>query len=265
MKIVIGIVLITLMILGLSLYLVLMLNAREMIYCGDIKNDSGTSASVTRVYTTDISGDETLSEIILKMNESETETVQISDLTEILAQYQNIIYAPVFQVSVQQVDEATYIIDGSVYNGLDENAEPAETDYRYKKMQLNAVVNNGRIIAAQNIYDDGQDGQDEAEEGLGTFVERQRVIEPLVSGADSEAAFAMQDCSSFRVIVNSTEFRELPEITFVYVYNVDAVNPLDFTSITNDSLAISMKIAFDEKGRLAPTYDLVKTITADTE
>ena len=130
-------------------------------------------------------------------------------------------------------------------------------------MQLNAVVNNGRIIAAQNIYDDTQ--QDEKDEGLGTFVERQKVIEPLVSGADSEAAFALQDCSSFRVIVNSTEFRDLPEITFVYVYNVDALNPLDFTSMSNDSLAIKMQIAFDDNGRLEPTYELVKTITADTE
>ena len=263
MKIVIGIVLIALIVLGLGVYLVMMLNAREMIFCGDIKNDGSNSVSVTRVYTTDISADETLSEIIVKMNESETEALPISDLTEILAQYQNIIYAPVFRISVQQVDNSTYVIDGIVYNGLDENAEPAETDYRYQDMQLNAVVNNGRIIAAQNVYDDSS--EENSGDGLGVFTERQKVIEPLVDGADSEAAFAMQDRSSFRVIVNSSEFRELPEITFVFVYNVDAVNQLDFTSISNDSLAVNMKIAFDDNGRLAPTYELIKTVTADTE
>lgn len=262
MKVVIGIVLITLVLLALIAYLVLMLNAREMIFCGDVKNEGGTSASVTRVYTTDLSANETLSEIIVKMNESETETLAISELTEVLAQYQNIIYAPVFNVSVSQVDSSTYIIDGSVYNGLTEDGEAAETDYRYQNMQLNAVVNNGRIIAAQNVYE--EDEQQEEEESK-VFTERQRVIEPLVTGADSEAAFALQDRSSFRVIVNGSEFREMPSVTFVFVYNVDALNPLDFTSISNDSLAINMQISFDENGNLAPTYELIKTITAEEE
>ncbi len=263
MKVVIGIVLLTLVVLGLAAYIVLMLNARQMIFCGDVKNDGGASASVTRVYTTDLSANETLSEIILKMNEAETESVAISDITEILAQYQNIIYAPVFNISIQQVDTATYIIDGSVYNGLTEKAEPAETDYHYHDMQLNAVVTNGRIIAAQNVYGDGTEKNED--DGLGSFTERQKVIEPLVSGADSEAAFALQDRSSFRVIVNSSEFKEMPEITFVFVYNVNAVNPLDFTSIANDSLAIGMKIAFDDNGKLAPTYELLRTVVADTD
>lgn len=262
MKVVIGIVLITLVLLALIAYLVLMLNAREMIFCGDVKNDGGTSASVTRVYTTDLSANETLSEIIVKMNESETETLAISELTEVLAQYQNIIYAPVFNVSVSQVDSSTYIIDGSVYNGLTEDGEAAETDYRYQNMQLNAVVNNGRIIAAQNVYE--EDEKQEEEESK-VFTERQMVIEPLVTGADSEAAFALQDRSSFRVIVNGSEFREMPLVTFVFVYNVDALNPLDFTSISNDSLAINMQISFDENGNLAPTYELIKTITAEEE
>ena len=92
MKFVIGIVLIALVLVGFIAYLILMLNAREMIFCGDIKNDSGTAASVTRVYTTDLSANETLSEIIVKMNEAQTDSVPVSDLTEILAQYQNIIY-----------------------------------------------------------------------------------------------------------------------------------------------------------------------------
>ena len=51
----------------------------------------------------------------------------------------------------------------------------------------------------------------------------------------------------------------------MFIYNVDAENPLDFTSISNDSLAVNMNIAYDDKGELAPTYELVKTVTADTE
>lgn len=41
MKVVIGIVLISLVILGLIAYMILMLNAREMIFCGDLKNENG--------------------------------------------------------------------------------------------------------------------------------------------------------------------------------------------------------------------------------
>ena len=51
MKVVIGIVLISLVILGLIAYMILMLNAREMIFCGDLKNENGTNAQITRVYT----------------------------------------------------------------------------------------------------------------------------------------------------------------------------------------------------------------------
>mgnify|MGYP007076428448 CR=1 FL=1 len=54
MKVVIGIVLISLVILGLIAYMILMLNAREMIFCGDLKNENGTNAQITRVYTTDL-------------------------------------------------------------------------------------------------------------------------------------------------------------------------------------------------------------------
>ena len=107
--------------------MILMLNAREMIFCGDLKNENGTNAQITRVYTTDLNANETLSEIIVKMNESDTESVQKSDITEVLAQYQNIIYAPVFTISVTQADSSTYIIDGQVLNGLDENGDPVQT------------------------------------------------------------------------------------------------------------------------------------------
>lgn len=258
MKIVIGIVLIALVIMGLAAYLVLMLNAREMIFCGDVKNDSGTATAVTRVYTTDLSANETLSEIIVKMNESQDGAVQVQDLTEVLAQYQNIIYAPVFTITVQQVDTSTYVINGSVYNGVDDNGDAVNTDYRYCDMNVSTVVTDGVVLAAQNVYDDvQQDEQDPA------FIERPRVIDPIVKGKASEAAFSMQDCSSFRAIVHGTDAKELPTVTFVYVYNVDSENPLDFTSISNDSLAVTMKIAFDDKGNLAPEYELVKTTPAE--
>ena len=61
----------------------------------------------------------------------------------------------------------------------------------------------------------------------------------------------------------ATGEEKLPTVTFVYVYNVDSENPLDFTSISNDSLAVTMKIAFDDKGNLAPEYELVKTTPAE--
>ena len=259
MKVVIGIVLISLVILGLIAYMILMLNAREMIFCGDLKNENGTNAQITRVYTTDLNANEQGGQRLLP----HLSAVVDEGITEVLAQYQNIIYAPVFTISVTQADSSTYIIDGQVLNGLDENGDPASPDYRHSKMQLNTVVTNGRIIAAQNVYDAGtaeaQDIQDVV------FTERQRVIDPIVTGADSEAAFAFQDCDSFRVIVNSSDFTQMPSITFVYVYNVDAVNPLDFTQISNDSLAVKMDLSHDNNGKLAASYELIKTVTADAQ
>lgn len=236
MKFVIGILLIALVLLGIIAYLYLMMSAREMIFCGDVQNNTGASAAVTRVYTTDLSANETLSEIIIKMNEAETNSLEISELTEVLAQYQNIVYAPVFTVNVEQIDTATYIITGSVFNGIDEKGNEAETDYRFEGMNLNTVVTNGRVVAAQNIYDDAEADEEPV------FKQRQSVIDPIVTGADSEAAFSLQDCSSYKIIVNSAEFTKLPEVTLVFVYNVDAANPLDFTSVSNDSLAVNMKI-----------------------
>ena len=70
---------------------------------------------------------------------------------------------------------------------------------------------------------------------------------------------------SFRVIVNSSDFTQTPSITFVYVYNVDAVNPLDFTQISNDSLAVKMDLSHDNNGKLAASYELIKTVTADAQ
>ncbi len=260
MKFVIGILLIAIVLLGIIAYVYLMMSAREMVFCGDVQNNTGSSAAVTRVYTTDLSANETLSEIIIRMNEAESGSLEISELTEVLAQYQNIVYAPVFTVNVEQIDTATYIITGSVLNGIDENGKEAETDYRFQGMNLNTVVTNGRVVAAQNIYYDETDADKDP-----VFKQHTSAADPIVTGADSEAAFSLQDSSGFKIIVNSADFKQLPEVTLVYVYNVDAANPLDFTAISNDSLAVNLKIAFDESGRLAPQYELVKTITGDTE
>ncbi len=261
MKIIIGIVLVSVLILGLAAYLILMLNAREMIFCGDIKNQSGADLQVTRVYTTDLNANETLSEIILKMNQTNGDSVPISDITEVLAQYQNIIYAPVVSLSAEQADTSTYVINGSVLNGLAEDGTEAVTDYRYKDMQISAIVTNGRVLAAQNIYD--QELSDQQTDDGKVFKERQTVIEPIVTGADSEASFALTDCTNFRLIVNSSDFQQAPEITFVFIYNVNAENPLDFTSVTNDSLAVSMKMEYDDNGDLKPTYEFIRTLTEE--
>ena len=261
MKIIIGIVLVSVLILGLGAYLVLMLNAREMIFCGDVRNQSGADLQVTRVYTTDLNANETLSEIILKMNQTNGDSVPISDITEVLAQYQNIIYAPVVQLSVEQADTSPYVINGSVLNGLAEDGTEAVTDYRYKDMQISAIVTNGMVLAAQNIYD--QELSDQKTDDGKVFKERQTVIEPIVTGADSEASFALADCTHFRLIVNSSDFQQLPEITFVFMYNVNAENPLDFTSVSNDSLAVSMKMEYDANGELKPTYEFIRTLTEE--
>lgn len=261
MKIIIGIVLISVLILGLAAYLILMLNAREMIFCGDVKNQSGSDLQVTRVYTTDLNANETLSEIILKMNQTNGDSVPISDITEVLAQYQNIIYAPVVELSAEQADTSTYVINGSVLNGLAQDGKEAVTDYRYKDMQVSAIVTNGRVLAAQNVYD--QELSDQKTDDGKVFKERHTVIEPIVTGADSEASFALTDCTNFRLIVNSSDFQQLPEITFVFMYNVNAENPLDFTSVTNDSLAVSMKMEYDANGTLKPTYEFIRTLTPE--
>lgn len=261
MKIIVGIVLVALVLLGLIAYIVLMMNAREMIFCGDVRNESGNQLRVTRVYTTDLNANETLSEIVLKMNQTEGDSVQISDITEVLAQYQNIIYAPVIDIAADQVDNSTFVINGRVLNGLGEDGNAAVTDYQYHDMQVSTIVRNGIVLAAQNVYD--EELSDESDDEEKTFKERRTIIEPLVTGADSEATFSLDDCSSFRMIVNGSEYAELPEITFVFMYNVDAMNPLDFTSVSNDSLAVTMKIDYDEDGKLAPTYEFVKTLTEE--
>ena len=72
MKIVIGIILIVLIMAGIGLYVVFMLNAHDLVYCGDIKGENGSQCYVTRVYTADLNANETLSQIVSAMNQNES-------------------------------------------------------------------------------------------------------------------------------------------------------------------------------------------------
>lgn len=255
MKFVLGIILVALLIGALILYLVLMLNAHDMVYCGDVKNADGDTARVTRVYTTDLSANETLSEIVNAMNESESGTVSSEELTDILSQYQNIIYAPVFSVTLTQADNATYIVEGSVYNGLTEQGEPISSDYVYRDLGLTAAATNAQILAAQNVYPEIESG----EEG---FVERRRTIDPIITDENRGAAFAFRECDSFRMVFTATDEKEPPVITMIYTYGVEADNPLDFTGFSNGVLAYHLTIAYDEIGNPYPEIELERQYEA---
>ena len=253
MKIVIGIVLVMLLIGALILYLILMLNAHEMIYCGDITNSDNGGAMVTRVYTTDFSANETLSEIVVAMNSTESGALSVEEITEILAEYQNIIYAPVFIVNSEQIDTSTFEVVGCIYNGIDDKGEPAQPDYLYRNLRLNAIVQNGEVVSVENIYPITEDQE-------GKLVEREKTIAPIITDENTNASFAFENSDTFRMIFKGTA--ELPaKVTFVYTYDVVAENPLDFTNIENGALAITMTVGSDEKGLYLPSYELAKNVT----
>ncbi len=260
MKIIIGIILVVLLIGALTLYLILMLNAHELIYCGDVVNENDNSASVTRVYTTDFSANETLSEIVTAVNTADGETVTVTEITEILAEYQSIIYAPVFLVNSEQIDTSTFEITGSVYNGIDDKGNPKHNDYIYKNMRLNVVVQNGEVLAVQNIYpeEDTKKSSKERE----TLVERQRTIDPIIINENSTGVFALEDCDSFRLLFKGTS--DFPAtVTLVYTYDVVAENPLDFTNIEDGALGMTMNVGFDEKGFYDPSYGIAKNVIVE--
>ncbi len=253
MKIIIGIVLVVMLIGALILYLILMLNAHQMIYCGDITNGEGNAATVTRVYTTDFSANETLSEIVTAMNSTQSDALTVGEITAILAEYQNIIYAPVFGVMAEQVDTQTFEIMGFVYNGINDDGEAVQPDYMYENLRLNAIVHNGEVIAAESIYPI-------TEEQEGKLVERDGVIAPIITDESTNASFAFEGTDTFRMIFSGNADLP-PEVTFVYTYDVVAENPLDFTSIENGALAIKMSVGFNEDGQFMPQYELEKNVT----
>ncbi len=255
MKFVVGIVLVIIVIGLLIAYIIFMLNAHEMVFCGDVKNEGGGSAQVTRIYTTDLSANDVLAEIVNSINSAEGDSVALQDLTEILAQYQNIVYAPVFILEAARTDTSTYVITGSIYDGLSESGEPAEPDYLYRNMQIAVGVNDGIILAAQNVYPETQTDSS----GQGVMIERSSVIEPLVNADSTAAVFAMKESyQGFRIIVTNSDENIAPKITFLYNYDVYSENPLDFTSIEDASLGIIMNVAFDEDGVFTPTFELTK-------
>lgn len=250
MKFVIGIILVVILVAALALYLVLIMNSHELIFCGDIPQEDGNQMSVTRVYTEDFNANETLSEIVNRMNANESGQMSAEDLTEILATYQNVIYAPVFLFNMWQEDENTFVLEGSVLNGINQDGEPETLDFTYKNLTLTAGVNQGKVLAAQNVYSDNVN-----ENGDLAFVERKNVVDPVIMDDDTMAAFAFRDCDSFRIIFTGGE--GVPaSITLAYKYEVVAQNPLDFTNIKDGSMGVTITAAYDERGELTPSINM---------
>ncbi len=247
MKVVIGIILVSLVLAGLGLYLYLMLNSHDLVYCGDISQVSGNKIYITRVYTSDLNADETLAEIVSTMNDNEEGNITAEEMTEILATYQSVIYAPVVILELQQKDNNTYVLSGSVYNGLNDDGEPDQADYKYKDLVLTAGIANGEILAAQNVYSEDEEG----DEGEPEFQERARVVDPIIVEDNRGAAFAFTDCDSFRMVFNGIP--EVPaSVTIALTYDVVADNPLNFTSLSDGAMGMTVTAAFDEGGRLVP-------------
>ncbi len=259
MKIVIGIILVVLIIAGIGFYVFLMLNSHDLIYCGDVKGADGANTYVTRIYTADLNADETLSQIVGTMNDNETGNITSEEMTEILATYQNVIYAPVFTLNLEKEDERTFVLSGSVYNGLNSEGEPIEQDFYYTNLTLTAGVGSGKVLAAQNVY-----SQDINEDGEYEFLARNNVVDPVLLDGNAGAAFAFNDCDSFRLVFTGAD--EVPaSITLAYTYDVVAQNPLNLTNIEGGALGVTITEAYDEAGRLVPEVKLEKVYTVNTE
>ena len=250
MRLVIGIILVVLLAAALVGYLILVLNTEQMIYCGDISSQDSSRNYITRIYTTDLSADEVLGEIVTTMSSTVEDSVPVDELTRILATYQDIIYAPVFALDLQQIDESTCVLTGSVYNGLKDNGEPAETEYVYRNMGLAAGITNGAVVAAQNVYPLVESKNGEIE-----FQTRREVVDPIITDNGTGAAFAFKDCDSFRLVFTETD--ELTaSLSLAYTYDVVAVSPFDFTSVDGGVMYLTVEIAYNDDGVLTPVYTL---------
>lgn len=259
MKIVIGIILIVLVLAGIAFFLLYVLNAHDLVYCGDIKSEDGTKCSVTRVYTADLNADETLSQIVAAMNDNGNGNLSAEEMTTILATYQNVIYAPVFTLNLEQEDTRTFVLSGSVYNGLDGDGQPTDPDFRYKNLTLTAGVGNGKVLAAQNVY-----SEDLNEDGQYDFKARNNVVDPVLLDGNAGAAFSFTDCDSFRLVF--TGVSEVPAtIKLAFTYDVVAQNPLNFTSTNGGAMGLQITEAYDEAGRLKPEITLEKVYNVKTE
>lgn len=254
MRLVIGIILVVLLIAALVGYLLLVLNTEQMIYCGDFSSRDGSRNYVTRIYTTDLSANEVLGEIVATISSTEEDSVSVDKLTQILATYQDIIYAPVFMLDMQQIDDSTYVLSGSVYNGLKDNGEPAETDYGYKNLGLVAGITNGSVVAAQNVYPIVENKNGEIE-----FITRKEVVDPILTDNGEGAAFAFKDCDSFRLVFTESDGLTA-SVSLAYTYDVVAVSPFDFTSVDGGVMYLNVEIAYNDVGVLEPVYTLERGI-----
>lgn len=254
MKVVIGIIIAALVAAIGAIFLFFVLRSHDLVLCGDIPQRSGTQLYVTRVYTYDVDANSTLTTIIDTMNANSEGQITAAEMTEILSQYQTIVYAPLFTYTLTQEADNTYVLTGSVYNGVNEFGEPAEkTEYVYKDMTVTVGLADGKVLSAQNIYPD--DFQDEL---IPEFKERKKVIDPVMIN-DREAAFMLEDCDSFRVVFTSKE--EIPaEITVVYTFDVGSMNLLNFSGSKGNILAATIKAEYDDMGRLTPTIEMNRRV-----
>lgn len=256
MKIVLGIFLLVLLLAAIVLYALFMLNTRSLIPCGDLAQTNGANMTVTRVYASDLNGKETLTQIVNTMNENEEGNLTAETLTEILATYQDIIYAPVFSFDIEQADTNTYVLSGSVYNSVDEDGDPQETEFKFRNLAMTAGTAQGKILAAENVYDPGDDEDDDEDP---EFIERRNVVDPVILSDGAGAAFAFRDCDSFRLVFTNTSNTNPPSITLAYTYDVVANNPLSFTSYKQGVLGVVITVAYDDLGRLTPQIAIDRT------
>lgn len=246
MKIVFGIVLFVVLLAALVLYILLMVNSRDLVYCGDILSEDGNKVTVTRIYTSDLNANETLSEIVNTMNNDATGNMSAEALTDILAKYQNVIYAPVFTYELTQEDQRTYVLTGCMYNGIDKDGNPSQSDFYYKDLTLTAGTGTGKVLAAQNIYSEDVD-----DEGNPEFIRRNNVVDPVLIDNGSGAAFSFNDCDSFRIVFTGAE-NAPASLKLAYTYNVAAENPLNFTHIEGGAMGLTITAAVNDKGNLVP-------------
>lgn len=257
MKVVIGIIIAALIAAIAAVLLLFVLRSHDLVLCGDVPQTNGNQMFVTRIYTYDVDANSTLSTIIEKMNSKTEGQLTAAEMTEILSEYQTVVYAPVFTYTLTQEGKDTYVLTGSAFNGLNEEGKESEdSDYTYKDLTLTIGVKDGKLLAAQNVYPDEEDVEDgEPPE----FKERKKVVDPILVNNGAEAAFAFDECKSFRVVFTGKE--DVPaEITLAYTFDVGAQNIFNFSGSKDNVLGVTIKGEYDDLGRLAPTIEMNRSI-----
>lgn len=254
MKVAIAIIIAALVAAIAAIIFLFVLRSHDLVLCGDIpQTTNGGQMYVTRVYTYDIDANSTLNQIIDKMNSNTEGHISAVEMAEILSEYQTVVYAPVFTYTFTQEADNTYVLTGSIFNGLDENGEPAETEYVYKNLTLTVGLTDGKMLAAQNIYPEDLEDEMTAE-----FIERKKVVDPVLLN-DKQAAFAFSGCNSFRIVFTGKQ--DIPaELTLAYSFDVGSLNLLNFSGSKNNILGVTIRGEFDDMGRLAPTIEMNRRI-----